>query len=215
MKKVSLSLILILLASSIFSQTPHERAAFEKHIKPNQVGINAYLFVNPLNQDPHQCQTTCVSMLLSYGGINITPASIEMASTGKLDGTPTMWKIVETLLKEWNIPLRVSRYDANHSSVDHIIGFFKDLLDHNTPCYFLANYHAIVVQGYDEGTREIYCIDPTRSNSVLVFTYEELMNHFLDSKEYKKGKSILIAHQSTELSNYLYLENNTFIYKKH
>jgi len=154
-------------------------------------------------------------MLLSYGGINITPASIEMASTGKLDGTPTMWKIVETLLKEWNIPLRVSKYDANHSSVDHIIGFFKDLLDHNTPCYFLANYHAIVVQGYDEGTREIYCIDPTRSNSVLVFTYEELMKHFLDSKEYKKGKSILIAHQSTELSNYLYLENNTFIYKKY
>ena len=215
MKKVSLSLILILLASSIFSQTPHERAAFEKHIKPNQVGTNAYLFVNPLNQDPHQCQTTCVSMLLGYGGINITPASIEMASTGKLDGTPTMWKIVETLLKEWNIPLRVSKYDANHSSVDHIIGFFKDLLDHNTPCYFLANYHAIVVQGYDEGTREIYCIDPTRSNSVLVFTYEELMKHFLDSKEYKKGKSILIAHQSTELSNYLYLDNNTFIYKKH
>jgi hypothetical protein len=215
MKRLSLVLNLILFVSSAFSQTPHERVSFEKNIKPNQVGINEYLFVNPLAQDPHQCQTTCVSMLLSYAGINIPPASIEMASTGKLNGTPTMWKIVETLLKEWNIPLRVSRYDANQTSIDHIIGFFKDLLDHNTPCYFLANYHAIVVQGYDQETRQIHCIDPTRSGSVLVFTYEELMNHFLNSAEYKKSKSILIAHQSTELSNYLYLENSTFIYKKH
>jgi len=214
MKKLNLSLFLILFVSSVFSQTPYDRVAIEKTIKPNKATKNIYLFVNPLVQDPHQCQTTCVSMLLGYGGINITPASIEMASTGKLDGTPTMWKIVETLLREWNIPLKVSRYEAKYSSVDHIVEFFKELLDRNTPCYFLANYHAIVVQGYDQGTRKIYCIDPSRSNSiVLVFTYQEFMNYIRNSIEYKKNKGILIAHQSTKLNNFFYLENNIFIFK--
>lgn len=213
MKKLNLSLFLILFVSSVFSQTPYERVAFEKTIKPNKVTRNTYLFVNPLTQAPHQCQTTCVSMLLSYGGINIPPASIEMASTGKLDGTPTMWTIVNTLLKQWNIPLKVSRYEAKYSSVDHIVEFFKELLDRNTPCYFLANYHAMVVQGYDQGTRKIYCIDPTRSNSVLVFTYQEFMNYIKNSAEYKKNKGILIAHQSTKLNNFFYLQDGTFIFK--
>ena len=213
MKKLNLSLFLILFVSSVFSQTPYERVAFEKTIKPNKVTRNTYLFVNPLTQAPRQCQTTCVSMLLSYDGINIPPASIEMASTGRLDGTPTMSAIVDTLIKNWNIQLTMSRYEVKYSSVHHIVEFLKELLDRNTPSYFLANYHAMVVQGYDEGTRKIYCIDPTRSNSVLVFTYAEFMNYIRNSAEYKKHQKILIAHKSIKLNNFLYLQNGTFIYK--
>ena len=213
MKKLNLSLFLILFVSSVFSQTPYERVVFEKSIKPNQVTRNEYLFVNPLNQAPHQCQTTCTSMLLSYDGINIPPASIEMASTGRLDGTPTMSAIVDTLLKNWNIKLTMSRYEVKYSSVEHIIEFLKELLDNNTPCYFLANYHAIVVQGYDQGTRRIYCIDPTRADKVLVFTYQDFVRYIRNSAEYKKNQKILIAHKPIKLNNFIYLENGTFIYK--
>jgi len=214
MKKLNLSLFLILFVSSVFSQTPYDRVALEKTIKPNKATRNTYLFVNPLVQDPHQCQTTCTSMLLSYDGINIPPASIEMASTGKLDGTPTMSAIVNTLLKNWNIKLTMSRYEVKYSSVQHIVEFLKELLDRNTPSYFLANYHAMVIQGYDEGTRRIYCIDPSRSNSiVLVFTYQEFMNYIRNSAEYKKHQKILIAHKPIKLNNFLYLQDGTFIYK--
>jgi hypothetical protein len=213
MKKLNLSLFLILFVSSAFSQTSYNRVAFEKTIKPNQVSRNEYLFVNPLTQEPHQCQTTCTSMLLSYDGVNIPPFALEMESTGRLDGTPTMSQILDTLLKKWNIKLTISRYEVKYSSVDHIIEFFKDLLDHNTPCYFLANYHAIVVQGYDQGTRKIYCIDPTHSNDVLAFTYLEFMNYIRSSPEYKNNQKILIAHKSVKLSNFVYLPNQTFIYK--
>lgn len=213
MKKLNLSLFLILFVSSVFSQTPYERVAFEKTIRPNKQTYNEYLFINALGQAPHQCQTTCVSMLLSYVGINIPPASIEMASTGKIDGTPTMGRIVETLLRQWSIPLNVSKYETKYSSVYQIVEFFKDLLDNNTPSYFLANYHAMVVQGYDQGTRRIYCIDPNRPNFVLVFTYLEFMNYIKNSTEYKKNKNILIAHQSTKLNNFFYLQDGTFIFK--
>jgi uncharacterized protein (DUF2267 family) len=213
MKKLNLSLFLILFVSSVFSQTPYERVPFEKTIKPNKVTRNTYLFVNPLAQEPHQCQTTCTSMLLSYDGINIPPFALEMETTGRLDGTPTMSAIVNTLLKKWNIKLTMSRYEVKYSSVDHIIEFFKELLDKNTPCYFLANYHAIVVQGYDQGTRKIYCIDPTRADKVLAFTYQDFVQYIRNSAEYKKNQKILIAHKPIKLNNFIYLENGTFIYK--
>jgi len=217
MKK--LSLILILFVSSAFSQTAYNRVAFEKTIKTNQVTRNEYLFVNPLNQDPHQCQTTCTSMLLSYDGINIPPFAIEMAATGRLDGTPTMSTILATLLKNWNISLKMSRYEVKYSSVDKIIEFFKELLDNDTPCYFIAYYHAIVIQGYDQGSRKIYCIDPSHSNDVLVFTYLEFMNYIRNSPEYKKTQKIFIAHKNITLKNFFYLpkapseSSQTFIYK--
>jgi hypothetical protein len=152
-------------------------------------------------------------MLLSYNRINIPPADIELASTGRLDGTPTMWTIVNALFNKWKISFKVSRYEAKYSSIDHLIEFLKDLLDHNTPCYFLANYHAIVVQGYDNTTRRIYCIDPIHPNDVLVFTYLEFMNYIRNSAEYKKSKSILIAHKPSQLNNFYYIQNQTFIYK--
>lgn len=211
--------VLLFIISNAYSQTAYDRQYLERLIKPNKTKTNGYLFINPIKQQARQCQSTCTSMILAYSGINISPNDIEIITNGQTNAAPPMSHIVNSLLNKFKIPLKMSRYEVKYGSPEVIVEFLKELVDNNRPSYFLAYYHALVVQGYDETSKTIYCTDPNRPNNVIVFRYFEFANFIRNSPEYRQTQKIFIAHINTPLINFFYLpkapreQSETFIYK--
>lgn len=227
MRKTIFTFLLILgiLFSDVYSQVLYKRFNVERSIKTNVINQNVYLFVRPQQQRATgargQCQATCASMILSYDRIRITPNQIELNATGRIGSAPAMTTIVNSIVNRLRYPMMTSRFEPRYSYTSHLIDFFRELINNNVPCYFLAYGHAWLVQGYDDRIRTLYVTDPAQPvHNVLTFNYENFMKWIENSNDYKFTQKIFVAHKRVRLVNFTHLpkqgneSSETFIYNK-